>query len=496
MDYNPWDTGTRREPVSDAQALARIVGSIEADGVFLDTLNEGGLPLRSAIDSARRGVAMESELALPVHGIPLNHLSWAQWFDPGDPPGVLRNRWFEQRHMMHLVRRWDTDHTDELHLAWMNGAGMLVWENVFGSWNGWSLGNRSMLRAILSVQRHFHRHFSEGRWTPLIATSGSNLHASEWKREGLRLWTVVNRGTMAAKGLHFDPRLRNEQRLFDLLTGREVLRPDVEICPSGIGAYLAVATSDMSEDLRSFLASQSHVPGDGVDIASRRKQPVAVPAPSRSLASIDGVVGSDVFVAAGEHKLLTKFRTRECGERGYAHYENLAYPPLHQEAVEVRVVTLPDFSVDSREVTNREYQRFLDVSGYKPEHRQNFLLHWREGSPPPGREDEPVVYVDLDDARAYAAWAGKRLPTDAEWQIAATRPGFGRGAPEVWNWTESEYTDGRTRFCILKGGSWYEAKGSPWYADGGIHPPGFAAKFLRMHPGLDRLSTVGFRCAH
>jgi formylglycine-generating enzyme required for sulfatase activity len=65
----------------------------------------------------------------------------------------------------------------------------------------------------------------------------------------------------------------------------------------------------------------------------------------------------------------------------------------------------------------------------------------------------------------------------------------------IWEWTESERSDGRTRFCIIRGGSWFEAKGSGWYVDGGPRPVNFATKFLLMWPGLDRCSTVGFRCA-
>ncbi len=64
-----------------------------------------------------------------------------------------------------------------------------------------------------------------------------------------------------------------------------------------------------------------------------------------------------------------------------------------------------------------------------------------------------------------------------------------------WQWTESERRDGRTRFCILKGDSWFKAQGSGWYPDDSPQPCGLAAKFLLMWPGLDRCSTVGFRCA-
>jgi len=64
----------------------------------------------------------------------------------------------------------------------------------------------------------------------------------------------------------------------------------------------------------------------------------------------------------------------------------------------------------------------------------------------------------------------------------------------VWQWTESERTDGRTRFCIIRGGSYFTARGSNWYVDGGPRPASYATKFLLMWPGLDRCATIGFRC--
>ena len=66
IDYNPWDTGTRREGASDVDALAAMVGAVEADGVFLDTLHHGSGDLRPRLDAVRPGVVLESELDLPV----------------------------------------------------------------------------------------------------------------------------------------------------------------------------------------------------------------------------------------------------------------------------------------------------------------------------------------------------------------------------------------------------------------------------------------------
>ncbi len=196
-----------------------------------------------------------------------------------------------------------------------------------------------------------------------------------------------------------------------------------------------------------------------------------------------------------------------------------------------RSVVFPRFAIDATPVTNSQYAEFLAGSSWQPKHPENFLKHWIPGKPPAGLEDHPVVYVSLEDARAYADWVGKRLPTEEEWQYAAQgtdarvypwgnemRPnccndGLSGGTTpvkafpagcspfgcydlcgNVWQWTESERSDGRTRFCMIRGGSFFAARGSNWYVDGGPRAVSFATKFLLMWPGLDRCATVGFRC--
>jgi formylglycine-generating enzyme required for sulfatase activity len=86
-----------------------------------------------------------------------------------------------------------------------------------------------------------------------------------------------------------------------------------------------------------------------------------------------------------------------------------------------RSVSLDSFYIDKLTVTNGQYARFLEATGYRPTDpgAARFLAHWRGGKVPRDLEQHPVVNVSWDDARAYAAWAGKRLPTEAEWEKAA-----------------------------------------------------------------------------
>lgn len=545
IDYNPWDTGTRRERKKDLEMLADMVAAIEADGIFLDTMDKGAAEFRGLLDGVRPGVILEGEDALPLESIHDHHASWAQWFADGEVPGVLRNKWFERRHIQHQIRRWDYDHTGELHAAWMNGSGMMVWENVFGAWVPWSQRDRSILRAMLPIQRRYARLFSGENWTPLVPTSQPGIFASLWEAHGLRLWTLVNRRNEPVSGqlLEIDslPGEAISPLHYDLIQGEELwpkalkrgLRVDGSLPARGIGCILSGEAAQLGGDFPAFLRHQRQINARAEFDAStpcRETRAIAVVSTARPKQPPAGMVE----VPSGTLELAIEMRQRECG------YYVSAPPGGHRlnDCYRFNTVTFrrrmefKRFAIDLTPVTNQEFSEFLKVAKWKPKFPQNFLKHWISGKPPVGQEDHPVVYVDLDDARAYARWAGKRLPTEEEWQYAAQgtdgrsypwgdelQPGrcndgrSGQTTPvrafpsgrspfgcydfcgNVWQWTESERTDGRTRFCIIRGGSFFSASGSNWYVDGGPRPANFATKFLLMWAGLDRCATVGFRCA-
>jgi formylglycine-generating enzyme required for sulfatase activity len=85
-------------------------------------------------------------------------------------------------------------------------------------------------------------------------------------------------------------------------------------------------------------------------------------------------------------------------------------------------VEMTTFHITRTPVTNAQYAAFTAATGYRPP------VHWEGAEPPAPLADHPVTYVDWHDAQAYCAWAGGRLPSEAEWEYAA-RGSDGRRYP-------------------------------------------------------------------
>ena len=98
-------------------------------------------------------------------------------------------------------------------------------------------------------------------------------------------------------------------------------------------------------------------------------------------------------------------------------------------------IYLDAFSIDKYEVTNADYARFVEATSAKPP------WHWPQGKIPKGKDRLPVYNVNWFEATDFCKWAGKRLPTEAEWEKAA-RGGLDRNH---YSWGDSEVDTSEVR---------------------------------------------------
>jgi formylglycine-generating enzyme required for sulfatase activity len=240
--------------------------------------------------------------------------------------------------------------------------------------------------------------------------------------------------------------------------------------------------------------------------------------------------------------------SRESIESEYRHLSPRVRAMLLAETPRHRV-TVAAFYMDRFEVTNRQFQQFLDENPeWRPDridpklHNGDYLKHWKNGSYQPEKADHPVVFVSWYAAMAFARWAEKRLPAEAEWEYAArgglenaeypwgndapspkkanyagsdrgdtvpvgSYPANGYGlhdmAGNVWEFTLDEWQDSYENFRdprqtvaatlssdwlkvitsrVIRGGSW------------GGAPVNLRGAFRDSHPPAGAGSHVGFRC--
>jgi iron(II)-dependent oxidoreductase len=534
-----WDQGTRDPGMSWPDAIASLMKEIGADGINGDTQDGVPLAFSTAADRVGHPLAFEPEGGPSDEALAWNVMTWGQYQYPFVPM-VDKYKWLETRHMVNISDRWKRDKTDNLQFAFFNGVGWESWENIWGIWNGITPRDAEATRRVATLERALAPFLVSTDWEPLYPMLRYGIFASRWPLGKQTVWTIVNRNEYDVDGSQMEVPADEGVHYFDLYhgveltpannqAGRNVLSFPIEA--HGYGAVLAsnsapdsdvqILMSKMKQLTSTPLATYSHqwtvLPQKIVPIAPTKP---ASTAPSDMIKVPEGdfnfrVSGIEIE-GFNDIGVDVQYPWEDTPRRFHEH-------PMHVKS----------FWIDKYPVTNAEFKKFLDATHYHPQDDLNFLRDWQNGTYPSGWDNKPVTWVSLEDARAYANWAGKRLPHEWEWQYAA-QGADGRAYPwgntwnaeavpvpdksrtmrgpddvnahpqgassfgvmdlvgNVWQWTE-EFVDEHTRGGILRGGNYYQPQGSIWY-----FPQAYKldqhGKLLLMAPSMDRSGGLGFRC--
>jgi formylglycine-generating enzyme required for sulfatase activity len=534
-----WDQGTRDPAMPWPYAIATLMAEIGADGINGDTQDGVPLAFTLAADEAGHPLAFEPEGGPSDEALAWNVMTWGQYQFPFTPL-VDKYKWLEPRHMVNISDRWKRDKTDDLQFAFFNGVGWESWENIWGIWNGITPCDAEATRRVATIERAIAPFLVSKMWEPMAPMLRYGVYASRWPMGEQAVWTIVNRNEYALEGDQIEIHAMPGIRYFDLYRGVE-LTPEARsgertvltfpIEAKGYGAVLATNTAP-DQKIVSLMSTMKNLTTAPLSTYSHEwtvlpQQIVPIQATKAATTTPAGMIKIP--------EADFTFRVSGIEIEGFNDVGvDVQYPwedsprRFHQHTIHVN-----SFYIDKFPVTNADFKKFIDATRYHPKDDLDFLRDWKDGVYPSGWENKPVTWVSQEDARAYAAWAGKRLPHEWEWQYAAQGPelrlypwgnewhpaavpvpdrsrnmrgpdavdAHSEGASpfgvmdlvgNVWQWTE-EFVDGHTRAAIVRGGSYYQPQGSIWY-----FPQAYKlnehGKVLLMSPSMDRSAALGFRC--
>ena len=552
LAYNPWDAETRFTNNTDAQDLSELAHKIGADGIFLDTMASSDESFTRTIEKLNPNIVYSTE-GMPGKIELLEHLSggWQQLtnaHNPGyytnrvpPPTQFSKFRWIEPRYALRGDNRDAEILAPHIKYCFFHGYGFLVWENIFGWWNPINVEDRNLLKKCVFILRQFKDAFHDMNWHPFIKTQIGDVYVNEWNDKDKTIYTVYNYSGRDVNDLILLVDAKEDLQCFDVWNGHEIplekhnnkTAIHYKIEKNGIGCIVLQPKGENSPDYYKAPAQLVEtVYRKSPSISDMKFNVVTYNWQFKDKATTDGMVKipGGIFAMNVCHNVHPMMEGACYGDVSTRHAKNHATETFY----------LKPYYMDKNEVTNQEYKNFLDSSHYVPSDTTNFLKHWIKPSGteikpwlwivPQKLANHPVVWVDHDDANAYAQWYGKRLPTEPEWQYAAQgKEGFmwpwgnefnankcngnSEGtmavgsfpdgaspfgcndmAGNVWEWTYKVWDDGHTRFSLLRGGSYFKTDGSLWYPVSGAQPCQVHEKMLLLYPGLDRCANVGFRC--
>lgn len=598
--YNPWDESTRGE--GHLKGLYDILKETNADGMVLDTEGASSHDLQATADSVKPGIVMYPEgMAVPgdMQGVLAGRVHNAIYY----PPMLNLNKFIQPDFAIFRVAEVAREPIlREFSLAFFNGYGTEI--NMFAPGIPSRVDNEyRYLGQTSRILRESTSNFTSESFIPLIKTNRDSIWVNEWPSNSKTIYTVYSTIPQGFKGNLFVAKAEQNFHFVDIWRHKE-LSPSGEDgklnIPTQTDAFNASYLGTNNEGAVDCIARfpvilRAHLSGNTLDFdagkgtqirlwagdPSYEKSPVFFE-PGRHSVQLtklfgrhedkfvlqlfdgDEIIDERVFeIKSGTPLLISQSSSTDEYKKapngmvkipggtfkfhGTHGDDFISYPNYNEDSAYV----MPSYFIDQFPVTNKEFKKFMDATHYQPADKVNFLKNWMNGNFPSGEGDFPVTYVSYEDAKAYAAWAGKRLPTEVEWQYAAqtsklnewpwkqkkpvtwqsetitntltvmkpkgldsTLCNLGNGqlypvgkykrganpfglqdlVGSVWQLTNDEYQSASYRYIIMKGGSYFNPSSSWWYVQGGPRPLTYRQYLLRVSQGFERNATVGFRC--
>lgn len=576
----PWDKNTRNE--DEYKGMARIIYETEADGVVLDSKGNSSPELQAAADSVRKGVIMYSEgmaVVKDMQGITAGRVHNAIFLSPELNLNKLIKPDFA------IFRVCDVGENiihREIAISFFNGYGNELQMARPGGRDENYTNDLDYLARTTFVLRQNNDAFLDKDWTPLVETTVDNVFVNKWNSGDKTVYTVLNMNPAGISGRLFSV-AASQDKHFVSIWNHEKIIPETEngklFIPARADGWPAQLSGTRKEGSVDCIAEfpdilKSELSGDTIAIRNPISGITKIWKGNPSykttfkeyrirrdtlirIKDVFGYYEGKVVVQLIENKLLkdedvltlkggkpwlisrpelTGLAVSTAPEMVLVPGRTFSFNVTTREdfilypEVSGRLFRIDSFLIDKYPVTNAQYFEFLVATGYIPADTTRYLRNWESGMFKQGQEKYPVAYLSFEDMKAFAKWAGKRLPTEAEWQLAAQgidnrkwpwgdefhgtncNNAFDRPTPvdaftkgqspygvmdmvgNVWQMTGDMYFNGSDYFSVIRGGSYYRPDSSWWYIEGGPQELDKTQIMLLVSPGFDRSATVGFRC--
>lgn len=578
IEFNPWDQSTRKE--DPYKGMARLIQQTDADGVVLDTQGSSSTALQHAADSIKKGVIMYSEgmaVVKDMPGIVSGRVHDAIYLSPPLNMNKLIKPEFAIFRVLQLSQ--GPIHR-EVAISLFNGYGNEMNTMAPGR-SEWMEEEFRFLGKATKILRENTSAFLSQEWKPLLPTLKDSIWVNSFPTQQKTIYTILSFAPSGHIGPMFEIK-KDSSSHFVSLWNHEELEPVNKdgkwMAPVKVMSFnqtwkdtreegnvdvVAQLPKLINARLKSDILNISTKIGDSICIwagnPSYEKIPYVIKTGNQTVklynlfGRYEGKIVIQLFAAKellderilnlkeGSARIISETkRTKNypvapegmvqipSGEFIFNPTNDDNFIPYPEDSGKVKVES---FYLDVYPVTNEQFYQFLKATEYIPSDPQNFLKHWEADKYIESEKDYPVVWINSKDAAKYCEWAGKRLPSEKEWQWAAQGPkGFlwpwgnsfdptrcnnASGKPtavnafetgispfgvkdmvgNVWQLTNDLYDNGSHYFTMIRGGSFYKPTSSWWYIKGGPQPLNQRQMLLIVGPGLDRNATVGFRCA-